>query len=205
MSKYDIFSHENFFSHRIFKFTLYAHAYAHACVPMPVWVCVCVRKGAHQNASEEHQPLGAAMPAKKKQSNKASCLPLDSAFPKGYWMSKPVVGLPKLAANIQAHPDSALTWLHEQLFHLKPTWIDHLHNYIAWVRDGASGDGRSVTCIWFRCSRRAESCFSCLRFGLFWVRFICRCLTDRHRMPCSLTQAIIVQMVYCCHHYNISK
>ena len=31
--------------------------------------------------------------------------------------------------------------------------------------------------------RRAESCFSCLRFGLFWVRFICRWLTDRHRMP----------------------
>ena len=24
--------------------------------------------------------------------------------------------------------------------------------------------------------RRAESCFSCLRFGVFWVRFICRCL-----------------------------
>ena len=38
----------------------------------------------------------------------------------------------------------------------------------------------SVTCIWFQCFRRAE----CLWFGLFWVRFICRWLTDRHRMPC---------------------
>ena len=30
---------------------------------------------------------------------------------------------------------------------------------IAWVRDGASGDGRSATCIWFQCFRRAERCF----------------------------------------------
>ena len=43
---------------------------------------------------------------------------------------------------------------------------------IVWVRDGASGRGRSVIRMWCRCFRRAESCFSCLRFGLFWVWFI---------------------------------
>ena len=61
----------------------------------------------------------------------------------------------------------------------------HMYNYSLGyiIRDGASGDGRSVTCIWFQCFRRAESCFSCLRFGLFWVRFICRWLTDCYRMP----------------------
>ena len=56
--------------------------------------------------------------------------------------------------------------------------IDHLH--IAWVRARESGDGRSwsVTCIWFQCFRRAESCFSCLRFVQVTDQ-----VTDRHRMP----------------------
>ena len=43
---------------------------------------------------------------------------------------------------------------------------------IVWVGDGASGRGRSILRMWFRCFRRAGSCFSCLRFGLFWVWFI---------------------------------
>ena len=50
--------------------------------------------------------------------------------------------------------------------------IDYLHNYCLGLEIGASFGGRSVTCICFQCFRRAESCVSCLCFGLFWVRFI---------------------------------
>ena len=66
---------------------------------------------------------------------------------------------------------------------------------MAWVIDGASGDGRSVTCIWFQCFRRAESCFlSPFRTALCAIHVQ---VTDRRSPDApSLTHAIIVQMVY---------
>ena len=80
-------------------------------------------------------------------------------------------------------------------FEMPPKWT--ICTIITWVRDRASGHGRSVTCIWFQCFRGAESCFSCLRFGMFWVQFICRWLIMSARTGCpSPTQAITVQMVY---------
>ena len=54
---------------------------------------------------------------------------------------------------------------------------------IAWVRDGASSDGRSVTCTWIalRTVRNGEKKNSFLLVGN--TEIICRWLTDRHRMP----------------------
>ena len=52
------------------------------------------------------------------------------------------------------------------------TWEWTICTIIVWVRDAASGGGRSITSIGFQCFRRAENCLSCLRFGLSWVRFI---------------------------------
>ena len=65
--------------------------------------------------------------------------------------------------------------------HARPNLPDHA---FAQLLPGLSIRWRSVShLLMISVSRRAESCFSCLRFGLFWVRLICRWLTDRHRMP----------------------
>ena len=56
---------------------------------------------------------------------------------------------------------------------------------IAWVRDGASGDGRSVTCIWnaLRTVRNGDK--KKQLSARLNSEIICRWLTDRHWMPVS--------------------
>ena len=70
---------------------------------------------------------------------------------------------------------SLLTWTwdkHWSLLRQEGLLQWAIFTIIVWVGDGASGCGGSITCIWFQCFRRARSCFSFLRFGLFWVWFI---------------------------------
>ena len=68
---------------------------------------------------------------------------------------------------------------------------------IAWVRDGASGDGRSVTCIMISVFPTSRKLFFLSPFRTV-LNAIHMQVTDRLSPDApSLTQAIIVQMVYC--------